>query len=54
MLVDESTQEHIETIVRHHVDIFITMAVSPIIGISSAKYVDMTGIPHKCVKDWYL
>ncbi|QKQ24714.1 hypothetical protein HUE58_06420 [Candidatus Ruthia endofausta] len=30
------------------------MAVSPVTGISSEKYADMTGIPHKRVKDWCL
>ncbi|MBW5289868.1 MAG: hypothetical protein Rpha_1932 [Candidatus Ruthia sp. Apha_13_S6] len=30
------------------------MAVSPVTEISFEKYADMTGIPHKRVKDWCL
>lgn len=52
MYIDKFTQQQIETLIKHRVDVSVAMAITPVHEIQSEKYADITGIPHKRVKDW--
>lgn len=52
MVIDKFTQNQLETLIKHHVDVSVAMAFTPVHEISSIKYSDITGIPHKRVKEW--
>lgn len=52
MLIDKFTQEQIETLIKHRVAVSVAMAITPVNEIQSEKYSDITGIPHKRVKEW--
>ena len=52
MYIDKFTQEQIETLIKHRVDVSVAMAITPVQEVQSEKYADITGIPHKRVKEW--
>jgi hypothetical protein len=52
MHIDKFTQEHIETLIKHRVDVSVALAISSVREIQSDKYAEATGIPHKRIKNW--
>ena len=52
MYIDNFPQQQIETLIKHRVDVSVAMAITPVHEMQSKKYADITGIPHKRVKDW--
>lgn len=52
MHIDKFTQEQIETLIKHRVDVSVALAISSVREIQSDKYAEATGIPHKRIKNW--
>jgi hypothetical protein len=46
------TQAQIKTLIKHRVDVSVAMSITPVRKISSIKYAEVSGIPHKRVKEW--
>ncbi len=46
------TQAQIKTLIKHRVDVSVAMSITPVREISSIKYAEVSGIPHKYVKEW--
>lgn len=53
-LLDDKQKEFVEDVVRYHVEVAINLVTTPIPEVSSARYAEITGIPHKRVKNWCL
>ena len=52
--LSDKQKQFIESIVHHHLDVLAALVTSPISEVSSTKYAELTGIPHKRVKNWCL
>lgn len=42
----------IKDVIEHHISVSVSLSSTPVTEISSVKYSEITGIPHKRVKNW--
>jgi hypothetical protein len=52
MEIDKLVLQQIESSIKHHVNVSVTLATISVQEVSSSKYADITGIPHKKIKEW--
>ena len=48
------TQAQIKTLIKHRVDVSVAISITPVPKISPIKYAEVSGIPHKHVKEWHI
>jgi hypothetical protein len=52
MEIDKLVLKKIEYSIKYHTDVFVTLPSVTASEVSSSKYADITGTPHKKIKEW--
>jgi hypothetical protein len=52
MEIDKLVLKKIEYSIKYHADVSVTLNTAYVPEISSSKYADIIGLPHKKIKEW--